>query len=190
MAPKTRTSYSFTAPWPPSVNHYYRSVSLERGKGVRVYVSKEGKEYRKDAISALFPLPAGLPLRGRLAVSIDLYPPSNRAYDADNRLKPLLDAIEYAGIIENDEQFHEIHVYKTSSKNGKRFKGGKVEVRISTLCPDEPYRVEYYEALELLAIACRDHEVSFVQHMAGVAQRELQKMGVPVKVECSPEDDG
>jgi len=42
-----------TLPWPPSVNRYWRSVPMGRGRGVRVLISREGRAFRRDAVARL-----------------------------------------------------------------------------------------------------------------------------------------
>lgn len=43
-------------------------------------------------------------MTGRLSVEIDAHPPDRRRRDLDNLQKPLLDALEYAGVYEDDSQ--------------------------------------------------------------------------------------
>lgn len=91
-------------PYPPSVNNYWR-----RKKNGAVYISAKGKAYRKNvAISCM----TRETFTGRLAVSIDVHPPDNLERDLDNVLKALLDAMEQAGVYENDNQIDELHVYR------------------------------------------------------------------------------
>ena len=47
-------------------------------------------------------------------VTIDLYPPTKRIYDIDNRVKPLLDALTRAGVWADDSLVVELHVTKRS----------------------------------------------------------------------------
>jgi len=42
-----------TLPWPPSVNRYWRSVPMGRGRGVRVLISREGRAFRWDAVARI-----------------------------------------------------------------------------------------------------------------------------------------
>ena len=45
-----------TLPWPPSVNRYWRSVPMGRGRGVRVLISREGRAFRIEPVSGGFRL--------------------------------------------------------------------------------------------------------------------------------------
>src|SRR5690606_10619426 len=82
-----------------------------RGRGNRRYVSAKGKEYRQaveDAIGTVEPL------RGRLAVNIELTMPDRRRRDIDNVLKALFDALQAAGVFIDDEQIDELCVKRLS----------------------------------------------------------------------------
>jgi Holliday junction resolvase RusA-like endonuclease len=93
-------------PWPPSDNHYYRHVELPIGKGIpacprcgkrktRVctLISEDGREYLKAVSRALFA--EGIkPLRGPLAVEVDLHAPTRAIIDVANRQKGLMDALK------------------------------------------------------------------------------------------------
>lgn len=88
-------------PWPPSTNALYRAVS-RGGRTVSNIMSKAYREWRQKAaaeIQLLKPLPA---YTGRVDLWITLHPPTERAYDGDNRLKALIDALVDAGIIMGD----------------------------------------------------------------------------------------
>ena len=94
-----------TLPWPPSVNHYWRRV------GQKTLISREGREYRTRVRQRLGLLSGEASTR-RLAVSIEAFPPDRRRRDLDNVLKALLDALEHAGVYEDDSQIDELHVYR------------------------------------------------------------------------------
>lgn len=106
-------------PWPPSVNHAWRTVAVPRGggrggPGFQVVLSRAGRAFRRDAVARLagrYPLPRG-GLPGRLAVSIELRPPTRRAFDIDNRVKALLDAMQHAGVYRDDGQIDELRVVR------------------------------------------------------------------------------
>ncbi len=114
-------------PWPPSINHYWRRV------GPRTLISREGREYRSIVCGLLARL--GETTRdGRVAVCIDAHPPDRRRRDVDNIQKAPLDAMEHAGIYENDGQ---IDLLVTRRK--PPFRGGKIVVTVEDLpldrCP-------------------------------------------------------
>lgn len=90
-------------PYPPSVNHYWGQV------GNRKFIGKRGKEFREEVyICALNARKVGL--KGRLEVKVYLYPPDKRKRDIDNIFKSLLDALEHAGVYENDSQIDRLCV--------------------------------------------------------------------------------
>lgn len=100
------------APYPPSINHYWRTY---RG---RMIVSAEGRAYRNlietakvSIVDANGNVSASLlgakrfeTLAGRLDVRINLTMPDRRRRDLDNAMKPLLDALQHAGVYEDDSQ--------------------------------------------------------------------------------------
>ena len=105
--------------WPPSVNRYWRSVNG------RVLISKEGRTYRTNTMCTA--LEIGWPKFGekRLAVSIQAFPPDRRRRDLDNILKAVLDALEAAGVYENDSQVDSLTITRMEP-----VKGGELLVRL------------------------------------------------------------
>lgn len=88
---------SLTLDWPPSVNHYWRSV------GGRAILSRAGRQYR-DSVAASV-LTQGRPrLAGRLAVRLECRPPDSRRRDLDNVAKGILDGLAHAGVYQDDSQ--------------------------------------------------------------------------------------
>lgn len=114
-------------PWPPSVNRYWRSVPVGRGRGVRVLISREGRAFRTDVVARLAPL-RRRPLYGRLEVRIELRAPTRRALDIDNPLKALLDAMQEAGVYRNDGQIDRLLV-----ERGLVTRGGAALVTIKEI---------------------------------------------------------
>lgn len=109
-----------TLPVPPTINHYY---GVNKHSGGR-YLKKRAKVYRHEV--ALLVHAAGF--RGafgkdKLVMRIDLYLPAGG--DLDNRLKSLLDALEYAELFENDSQIDDLRVVR-----GHKVKGGRCDVLI------------------------------------------------------------
>ncbi len=95
----TRT---YTLPFPPSVNTYWRRSSRH---GVpRTYLSKAALKFREDAIAEVLSKGKQPPLEGRLAVEMALYGRNKRSYDIDNYPKGVLDALQHAGVFEDDKQ--------------------------------------------------------------------------------------
>jgi len=86
-------------PYPPSINRYYRHV------GFRTLISREGRTFRTNVCALLGgggrrKPPSG----GRIALCMDAFPPDRRIRDLDNLQKPALDAMQHAGIYEDDSQ--------------------------------------------------------------------------------------
>jgi Holliday junction resolvase RusA-like endonuclease len=112
-------------PCPPSINHYHgkRSIKPKGGKKYRVmvYVTSQGKEFVRQVKQCV--LAAGCPSFGRaeVAVRVDVHMPNNRG-DHHNREKPLLDALEEAGVFKNDKQVIDLRVVKCHPVEGGRCK--------------------------------------------------------------------
>lgn len=94
-------------PIPPSINSYWRrgpNTSRVAPEGAVVtHISKEGRDYRKDVAAAWIGQRNRTPLCGPLVLRGWIWF-SQRGSDVDNRIKPLLDALEEAGCFENDSQ--------------------------------------------------------------------------------------
>ncbi len=113
---------TLTLPWPPSVNHYWR---MWRG---RMLISLEGREYRKRVLVTLR-LAGVEPMSGPLAVEIDAFPPDRRRRDTDNLLKAALDALQHAGVYDDDSQIEDLHIRR------RGIDGGRLVVRIAEAVP-------------------------------------------------------
>lgn len=107
-------------PFPPALNHYYRSLG-------RVLLSREAREYKRTA--GYHALVAGArPLTGPLAVEITLYRPAKRG-DIDGYFKAAFDSLN--GIAwEDDAQVVELHAYRKDDKQNPR-----AEVRVWPVGP-------------------------------------------------------
>lgn len=101
-------------PYPPTVNTYWRRV------GPRTLISREGRRFRQHVVSILAAIGCE-PLRGPIAVTIDVYPPDRRRRDIDNVPKALLDALQHGGAYLDDSQIVDLHIRKcaVSSPDGK-----------------------------------------------------------------------
>lgn len=91
-----RRMISLTLPFPPSTNHAWGMA------GNRKYLKKACHEFRRKVTEAAQEAKARAD--GRLAVFASLYAPTRRLYDIDNRAKSLLDALQHAGVFDDDEQ--------------------------------------------------------------------------------------
>jgi crossover junction endodeoxyribonuclease RusA len=109
-------------PWPPSVNHYWRSVTMPGKKGgpsvARHLISKAGRDYKTAVAAVVAGADAGQRLSGRLAVRIELFPPDKRQRDIDNSIKATLDALVSAGVFEDDSQVDRLEVVRADVTKG------------------------------------------------------------------------
>lgn len=95
----------YALPYPPSVNMYWRHT-----KAGRHYISKEGQSFRELVMWIVAQGGRIKPLTTKLSVDVQISPPDNRRRDLDNTLKTLLDALEHAGVYENDYQIDRLCV--------------------------------------------------------------------------------
>jgi len=116
-------------PYPPSVNHYYRTV---RG---RMLISAKGRQYHQLVAAVVWQ--AGRPrIEGRLAVRLQVWTPDKRERDLDNLLKPLLDALANAGVYASDGQIDDLSLVRCGV-----LAAGRVDVTVTSLVtPDPPKR--------------------------------------------------
>ena len=112
----TEPSYIIVLPWPPSTNTYYRSVLG------RTILSSKAREF-KTAVQACVLSNGPIPhFDGRLKVLIKLAQPTRKVIDIDNRIKPTLDALVNAGVMDDDSQVDELTVVRIPIvKDGKCF---------------------------------------------------------------------
>lgn len=112
----------FTLPMPPSLNRYYRSL----GRG-RVVISEEGRAYRK-AVRDQVLVQRVKRIDGRLQLEVVLCFGRNGKSDLDNRCKSLQDALQHAGVYEDDSQIDVLIV-----RRGPITKGGLCEVDLQSI---------------------------------------------------------
>lgn len=113
---------ALTLPIPPSINHYY-GANVNGSRRVVRYIKPAGKIFRKEVIVAASEYRGVFGGEDRLALRALLFLPAGG--DLDNRAKPLLDALQHAGVFPNDSQIDELHI-----KRGYRVRGGRCEVTI------------------------------------------------------------
>jgi len=91
-------------PFPPSVNHYWRSTVV-KGRP-RVLISKPGRLYRSEVRAKVLELLRSMPvaLKGRVALDIQAFPPDRRQRDLDNLIKAVQDSLTHAGVWLDDSQ--------------------------------------------------------------------------------------
>lgn len=110
---------TITLPWPPSVNHYWRTW---RG---RMLISRRGRAYREQ-VGAILRAAGVTPLAGSLAVHVELYPPDRRKRDVDNTFKAIGDSLQHGGAFHDDSQIVWLLLERADV-----VAGGKVIVRIA-----------------------------------------------------------
>lgn len=100
----TRT---FRLPWPPSVNGAWGH------RNSRKYHTPRGRQFREESADDIRrQLGDTPPIMGRVAVLLELTAPDKRKRDIDNHAKAVLDAIEAAGVLANDEQVDELRIVR------------------------------------------------------------------------------
>jgi len=117
-------------PWPPSVNTYWRHA---RG---RTYIGGPGVAYRAAVAHEAFM--ADHPSFGeqRLSVSVRAYQPDLRRRDIDNILKSLFDALESAGLFDDDEQIDHLAVWKYPPGELPKTRG-MIHITIEVIEPEQ-----------------------------------------------------
>jgi crossover junction endodeoxyribonuclease RusA len=105
--PTVRDHVRLSLPMPPTVNHSTRP----NGRGGKLLTDVH-IAFRK-AVSEVVVL-AGSPKMGsgRLRVVIALQPADKRRYDIDNRCKAVLDALQLAGVFEDDSQVDDLRIFR------------------------------------------------------------------------------
>lgn len=101
----------FDLPYPPSVNHYWRRV------GARTLISRQGRIFR-ESVCSLLALRRLHPLDGWLKVHLQIYPPDRRRRDVDNIQKPVLDALQHAGVYHDDFQIVSLLTDRLEPRDG------------------------------------------------------------------------
>jgi crossover junction endodeoxyribonuclease RusA len=94
-------------PWPPSGNHATRHPS----RGVH-YLTDAHKVFRK-AVAAIVMQVRAKQVASPYSATVVWHPPNRRHVDSDNLQKTLFDALQKAGVIENDSLHHKIAYSET-----------------------------------------------------------------------------
>ena len=98
-------TFRYELPFPPSVNTYWRSMT--RGRRQIVYVSAEGKKFRKQVMATVTRKANST---SRLSVLVELLMPDERIRDIDNYQKAMLDALKHARVYQDDCLIDDLHV--------------------------------------------------------------------------------
>lgn len=121
-------SYSFQAPYPPSVNRIWRRA------GHVTYKTAEAKAYTNALQGGYFERYGSMPilLTGSLKLTLQIYRPTKRG-DIDNISKVLLDSMNEF-IYQDDSQIIEYHAYRHDAPKVKGVKtAGWVDVTIEEI---------------------------------------------------------
>ena len=99
-------------PLTPSVNTYYRNF---RGRTILSKAARDYKQIVKDYV-----LLNKIPSFGdaRLQAIITIFPRDRRRSDLDNRIKAGFDALQDAGVFDDDSQFDKIEIGRGVIKTG------------------------------------------------------------------------
>ena len=101
----------------PSVNHIWKHRAI--GRGVMVYVTKEGKEFKERLGNQV---PEGFnPFKGACKVTLDLTFADRRQHNIDNSNKAILDALNNRAYVD-DEQIQELLIRKHYEKGKPNIK--------------------------------------------------------------------
>lgn len=85
---------NLTLPYPPSVNHYWKKT-----RNGRVYISKEGKDYKAKVFVDCLHIPV---IKPPVEINVSVYFPDNRKRDLDNLGKVLFDSLVDAKVLADD----------------------------------------------------------------------------------------
>jgi crossover junction endodeoxyribonuclease RusA len=109
-------------PYPPSVNTYYRNFNG------RMVLSAKGREFKQ--MVAEYVIENCVPKLGdaKLKITIIMRPRDKRKTDVDSRIKATLDALENAGVFNDDYQVEHLEVIR-----GEPIKDGKIVVTIEEI---------------------------------------------------------
>lgn len=131
---------SFTLPFPPSVNGYWRSITKGPLAG-RVLISERGREFRTACEREIFRQQVPRKgLTGRLAVRIVACVPDRRARDLDNLLKGTLDGLHHSFVIRDDSDIDELTIVR-----GPIVSGGRLEMDIRELATEPTESIDLFE---------------------------------------------
>jgi crossover junction endodeoxyribonuclease RusA len=86
---------TFTLPYPPSANKLWRPAGYKLVKTAAYHA------YMREA-ALVIEHQRPEPVAGKFALTVIATRPDNRTRDVDNLLKPTMDAIAKAGVVEND----------------------------------------------------------------------------------------
>ena len=105
-------------PWPPSANKLH---ACYRGRKIS---TPAYRAWRADCLERLSTLGGPRGHDGPVRVTVNLYPGTRMRFDADNKLKPVLDMLVALGVIVDDDSKHVrevlVRVCQTANKQRRR----------------------------------------------------------------------
>lgn len=119
--------FVMTLPAPPSANKMYRYA------GNRVLKSSAYRQWLKECDALIWQKGWRDQMTGPLRVRIHITPKDNRLRDIDNYIKPCLDVLESAGVIENDRLVVTLEVERFSPRGGHPH---TVQILADAITPD------------------------------------------------------
>ena len=91
--------------FPPSANRMYRNIGPKRTIMSKVY--RDWKAFNTGSIN----IKKGFTHPSAVSIELALTPPDKRKRDLDNYIKPVLDALEASGALENDNMVKRLNVF-------------------------------------------------------------------------------
>lgn len=132
----TMGAFSVTLPYPPTINHYWKTFQREAGQPIEYALTPKGKRFRRLVQQYIMLARTQarsegveLPIPGPVCVSAFVYPPDLRKRDLDNILKPLLDSLQHSGVVKDDADISTLLVKRCARDRS----GGKVHVTVNKI---------------------------------------------------------
>ena len=115
-------------PLPPSINNYYQHHCKFKNHAT-MYISKAGKEFRKQVEQIVIEQRANQWANIPLRLEVRIFYKTKHRNDLDNRIKPLQDALTHANVWEDDALIDELFV----TRGGIDKDNPRVEIEITAL---------------------------------------------------------
>lgn len=119
-------------PYPPTVNSYWITRSIKNkqsGKIIKTVTrSEKVKKYHEDVFYLLKSQNIKSLLTQKLRLDLHVFPPDHKKRDLDNVCKAILDALQHAGIYDDD-----FKIWKLTVERKEVRKYGEVEFVITSI---------------------------------------------------------